>query len=106
MNNCIDHPCKYRKDTLHPKLDGYCVIKADEVPDRIDEIDCEFFKIAKTCLSCKHSEPTIYETGTIDDIEYRCPFQNNKLVYDDLNPYVDHYSDIPKCNVERFEEIE
>lgn len=62
-----------------------------------------FFKLAKTCIDCKYRNATIYETGTIDDVEYRCPFQGNKLMYDDINPLVSHYSDVPECNVEKFE---
>lgn len=100
--NCIDNACKYCEQCY---LDDVlrCTLTDTVVPDNIDETQCENFVQAKTCLDCKHSKMTVYETGTIDDIEYRCPFQNNKLIYDDSNIYNTHYADIPECNIGRFE---
>ena len=104
QKNCIDSPCKYCTYVFTESYDdNYCIKKKCRVPDNIDETDCDSFELAKTCLDCKYSLPTTYETGTIDDIEYRCPYQNNEMIYDDLNPNVDHYSDIPECNVGKFE---
>ena len=99
--NCVDHPCKYRADTID--RDSYCSLHNCEVPDDVDQVGCKDFVLARTCLDCKHRLPTTYETGTIDDIEYRCPFQNRKLIYDDLNPFFNHYADIPECNCGEFE---
>jgi len=47
----------------------------------------------------------VYETGSIDDIEYRCKLQNNKLIYDDSNPYVTHPLDFPDCHINKYEQI-
>jgi hypothetical protein len=41
--------------------------------------------------------------GAIDDIEYYCDLQNRKLIYDDLNPYITHHADFPKCNIGKYE---
>lgn len=103
--NCIDNACKYCYDN-YKDWERYCQLTGKIIPDNIDETQCENFVQAKTCLDCKHSYYTIYETGTIDDIEYRCPFQNNKLIYDDSNVYNKHYPDIPECNIDKFEPIE
>ena len=78
--NCIDNECKH----LYSETgEMFCELTHAEVPDDIDEIECKNFLQAHTCINCMHSKITVYETGTIDDIEYRCPFQNNKLIYDD-----------------------
>lgn len=45
----------------------------------------------------------MYETGKIDGIGYRCPYQNNKLVYQDVDFLSSHYADIPECNIGKFE---
>lgn len=100
--NCIDNACKYCKQCY---LDDviWCTLTDTVVPDNIDETQCENFVQSKTCLDCKHAKREIYETGSIDGIGYRCPFQNNKLIYDDSNVYSTHYADIPECNIGRFE---
>ena len=101
--NCIDNDCKYILHTF--KHESYCSLLAKEIPEDIDMTQCDHFVQAHTCLNCKHSKLTIYETGTIDDIEYRCPFQNNKLIYDDLDAYNTHFADVPECNINKWEEI-
>lgn len=99
--NCIDNNCRYLNSYY---LEWFCELNHEKVPDDIDVIQCEHFAQARTCIDCVHSRITVYETGTIDDIEYRCPFQNNKLIYDDSNPCCIHYFDIPECNIGKFEE--
>ena len=100
LNNCVDSPCKYRLDDCD---NDYCVLHQSEIPDNVDEVGCKDFMLARTCLECKYSLTSIYETGTIDDIEYRCPFQDNKMIYDDTKPSVDHHNDIPECTCGKFE---
>lgn len=98
--NCIDNACVHLYSDFG---ESYCKLTHEEIPDDIDITQCENFIQAHTCLNCSCAKIRMYETGTIDDIEYRCPFQNNKLIYDDLNPYCTHYADVPECNViERF----
>jgi hypothetical protein len=77
----------------------------DEEIDNCEYGKCALFEELKSCCNCKHSSVQIYETGTIDDIEYRCTLQNNKLIYDDGSPYQIHYADFPLCNINRFESI-
>ena len=100
--NCIDNACKYCDQCY---LDDVirCTLSNSVVPDNIDQTQCENFEQAKTCLDCKHSKRKIYETDGIDDIGYSCPFQNNKEIYRDSNFLSCHYTDIPECNIGRFE---
>lgn len=101
--NCIDGCCKYSCYDGHKEF--YCAVIDDVNLDELSD-DCEYFLQARTCLNCKHSKETVYETGTIDDIEYRCPFQDNKVIYDDsIAPCYDHFYDVPECNIDKFEEI-
>lgn len=67
--------------TMHPKIGGFSLAWGD--------------RLRKAVAKKKPKE-----TGTIDDIEYRCPFQENKLTYDDsIAPCYNHYYDVPECNV-------
>ena len=102
--NCIDHECR---NLCIGFVNGYwesvCALTGKEIPDDIDITQCKNYQQAHTCIDCIHSRITIYETGTIDDIEYRCPFQNNKLIYDDSNTYMRHYTDVPECPINKFQ---
>lgn len=100
--NCIDNNCKHLLHTWDCEM--YCSLTNEEVPENIDIIQCENFVQARTCINCIHSSPTVYETGTIDDIEYRCPFQGNKMMYDDSDVYNSHFADVPECNIGKFED--
>lgn len=98
--NCIDNECRH----LYAEMgEWYCELTQQEVPDDIDVTQCKNYLQAHTCLDCAHARITVYETGTIDDIEYRCPFQNNKMIYDDSNPGCRHYADVPECNINKFQ---
>ena len=77
----------------------------DEELDNCEYGKCALFEELKACCNCKHSSVQIYETGTIDDIEYRCTLQNNKLIYDDSSPGLVNYADFPLCNIDKFESI-
>ena len=100
MVNCYDDNCKYYFNTCY--LTDGCKLKPDfKIPDD-DTIPCPDYIEAKNCLTCKHSIPTVYETGTIDCIEYRCNFSGNvtwtdKVVYNDSEPMLQHHYDIPDC---------
>ena len=99
--NCIDNECKHSYAYMG---ELYCSLTKEDIPEGIDITQCKNFIQARTCINCKHSKITVYETGTIDDIEYRCPFQNNKLMYDDLDWNVSHYADVSECNINKFEQ--
>lgn len=99
--NCIDNNCKhfyYRcgQDDL------YCDLTNNTVPDDIEETQCDKYSEAKTCIDCVHAKITVYETGTVDSVEYRCSLQDDLLIYENLNPYYPHYSDVPECNIGKF----
>ena len=97
--NCIDNECRH----LYSEFgELYCKLTEKEIPEDIDITQCENYIQAHTCIDCIHAKRIVYETGTIDDIEYRCPFQNNKMIYDDLNVYMTHYADVPECNINKF----
>lgn len=77
--NCIDNNCKNIYTICG---EYYCAITHEEIPGFINVLDpneksgdCDNFVQAHTCLNCKHAKTAVYETGTIDDIEYRCPFK-------------------------------
>lgn len=101
--NCAVNDCKFYDEEID---DQFCRKKCVQLSDNIyddDDWDCEDFEEARVCANCQHSRTTVYETGTIDDIEYRCPFLDNKLVYDDLSPCSRHFSDMPQCSTGKFE---
>ena len=98
--SCWDNDCKYFKEfcgeyacTLNPKF----AITGDD-------FDCPNCVTAKNCLTCKHSYIEVYETGTIDCIEYYCSFQGKKVIYNDSDPMNCHHYDIPECNIDKWEE--
>lgn len=105
--NCWDNDCKYLIEGVQENWSSEytCILNPDFIiPD--DDFDCPNCITAQNCLTCKHSLTRVYETGTIDDIEYRCPFQNNKVIYDDSNPMNCHHPDIPECPINKWELIE
>ena len=105
MIPCEDENCAFYKEYFGKNYREelyYCGKKKCHINEIIE---CNELESPETCEYCKHSSITVYETGTIDDIEYRCKLQNNKLIYDDLNPYMTNYLDFPKCNIGKFEKI-
>jgi hypothetical protein len=102
MNNnlpCEDNDCAYYKMDYQDRT--YCSKKNRFIDNETGE--CEYFTPSQTCDLCKHSYMKVYETGSIDDIEYYCKLQNGKLIYDDLSPYMINFADFPKCNINKFE---
>jgi len=99
---CEDEFCAYYKEDVFDSNNDYCS-KHKNCINLIKE--CTDFELPKTCDLCRNSFTKVYETGTIDDIEYYCKLQNNKLIYDDLSPYTINYVDFPKCNIDSFERI-
>ena len=101
--NCIDNECKNEYSHFG---ESYCALTKKEVPDNIDITECNNFAQAHTCINCKFSTFRVYETGTIDEVDYKCPFQNNEIIYQDLNPCSFHFSDVPECPIiDKFELI-
>ncbi len=102
MLPCEEEFCAFYKDDIFREHE-YCSKRDCYIDELTDTNGCDYFEMPKTCDFCKHSFLEIYETGTIDDVEYYCKLQNNKLIYDDLSPYVVNYVDFPKCNIDKFE---
>ena len=105
LKNCFQYPCKFHSHNwkLSYFEEWYCLKQQCEIDDIVEKINCKDFQLAKTCLDCKHSWPRVYETGTIDDIEYRCKLQNDKLIYDDSEYDINHYYKITECKKNKFE---
>ena len=97
---CEDDDCAYYKTDDFGERQ-YC----SKLKCYIDELitQCNFFKLPETCEFCVYLYRIVYETGTIDDIAYHCKLQDNKLIYDDINPYIINYADFPECNIGKFE---
>ncbi len=98
--NCIDNDCKHLCTCGD---DLYCSLTNTPVPNDIDKMQCSKYSQAKTCIDCIYAKATVYETGEVDSIEYRCSLQGNAYIYDDINPHCSHYSDVPECNIGKFE---
>ena len=95
--NCWELPCKFCDSDLDTLI---CRRTGEEVSEFIK--DCEQFEPAKTCLDCRHAIIKNYDlTGEID---YHCPYENEKLIYSDVRPYQTHYADISECLNGKFEE--
>lgn len=98
--NCIYNDCSH----LYARGDDlYCSLTGTSVPDDIEKTQCNRYSQAKTCIDCIHAKVTVYETGEVDSIEYRCSLQEGAFIYEDTNPYCSHYSDVPECNIGKFE---
>lgn len=97
--NCYDN-CKYFQDTWDYKEN--CELSPDfKIPDDTT-FCCSDYVEVRNCLTCKYSTAIIYETGTIDCIEYRCGFNKrptwtDKVIYNDSEPMISHHYNIPEC---------
>lgn len=106
MSLCNEEQCKFYTE-CHDVHNGvwddysFCT-KHKKIIDCENEICSEYIK-AKKCFNCKHSRKIIYETGTIDCIDYHCKLQDKKLMYSDCNWLDDHYADYPECNINKWE---
>jgi len=100
MLSCEDENCAYYKEDVFDNNEDYC--SKHKINICLIE-KCTDFELSQTCDLCKNSYRRVYESGTIDDIEYYCKLQDGKLIYDDLSPYTNHYANFPKCNVGKFE---
>ena len=78
--NCTDRYCKHSYYDLDKDI-IYCKLSLD-INNRDD---CEYFEPRKCCDDCIHAKRIIFETGMIDEIDYYCTLQDNKLIYEDLS---------------------
>lgn len=104
---CSDKECRYFKDE-YDKQNGiwefysFCNKQNKFIPK---EIICEHYLEPQLCYNCLHSYTIVYETGTIDSIDYHCKLQNNKMIFSDLNWAISHQGDFPDCPIGKWESI-
>lgn len=104
MTNCYE--CKYiSSEGLDERWCERLKCKVPAFYHKAQEqsFNCEKFEQYKTCGNCEHSGGTIYETGTIDYIDYNCKLQNGKVIYSDFNWENVHHYDFPVCPIGRWE---
>ena len=96
--NCSE--CKYINENINDMW--ICTKSNKEAPDN----GCNEFDMLRFCDTCKYAKILVYETGTIDCIDYRCMLQNNRLVYSDINPMRTKNAEYPSCILDMYEESE
>ena len=65
---------------------------------------CAQFKKLCACDTCMFSNTRVYELGEIDEIDYVCTLQNNKVMFEDTDPIRIKNSEFPECNIRLYEE--
>ena len=84
--NCIDNECKNEYSYFG---ESYCALTKKEIPDDLMN-QMRSSVILAGALSSRNN--------------YKCPFQNNEIIYQDLNPCSFHFSDVPECPIiDKFE---
>lgn len=100
MRNCQTDFCKYCvcdfAEEYSCKLD--CKILDD------DNWDCIYFEPRQRCDDCEYAKVVTYETGTIDEIDYYCKLQGDRLIYQDVSFNVYDYF-WPDCPIDSFKPI-
>lgn len=99
---CCD--CKFAVDTLDNVYT--CTKMNTKITDQMcaNAENCKYFKKLQFCDTCEYAKVDVYETGTIDCVTYRCILQNNKLIYQDGNPFDCQNAKYPECNLGMYEE--
>jgi len=104
-STCSDKECRYFIDK-YDKQNGiwefysFCKKQNNFIPD---EISCEDYLESKLCYNCKNNTIKIYESGTIDSIDYHCKLQENKLIFSDIHCFVSNYGEFPDCLINKWE---
>lgn len=96
MINCEE--CKY----LIENYDDICVCTKHN--KAAPENGCKDFDRLQFCDTCEYAKTIVYESGTIDCVDYRCVLQNNKLIYSDNNPMRLQNAAYPECILGMYEE--
>ena len=106
IKTCVDEECKYYTE-LFEKIDGvwdyysFCIKRKAFIP--YENKVCKTYIKARKCYNCKYSCNIVYETGSIDCIDYHCKLQDKKMIYSDLNFSNSNYADFPDCNINKWE---
>ena len=99
--NCASGYCRNEyEDYLEDEFK--CKLWPDVNLENISEdFDCPGFAPPHRCYDCIYAKEKVYETGTIDEIDYYCTLQDKKLIYrDTLLSIFD--PDWPECNINKF----
>ena len=96
--SCKD--CKY----LYEPHDGKYVCTKHNTNN--PKATCDDFDKLKFCDTCTYSKSLVYETETIDCIDYRCMLQGYKCVYSDMSPMRLTNALYPECILDMYEEKE
>lgn len=105
-DKCINETCKHFNQ-IYTQLNGiwdhhnYCK-KLNEYLDDKEILLCELYEPSMKCFNCKHGKEIIYETGTIDCIDYHCKLQDNKMIFSDSSWALFNYSDFPDCQINKW----
>lgn len=104
-NSCVDQQCKYYTEKFVAKdgiwdYESFCT-KQDKFIDYENEV-CSDYQQSQKCFNCKHRRTIVYETGTIDSIDYHCTLQEDKFIHSDLSWCQDNYADFPDCNIKQW----
>ncbi len=101
---CSEYECKFYTE-LYGCIDkewdhdAYCVKHKKYIPE--EKLCGEYIK-AEKCFNCRFSRSIVYETGSIDCIDYHCKLQNDRMIFSDLSWSIGHYADFPDCNIDEW----
>jgi len=108
MKTCSEIECKYytelfEEDNLTHTFDdnSFCTKHNKYIPEAEP---CEDYEKARKCFNCEHAKEVVYETGTIDSVDYHCKLQEGKSIYSDLAWNRNHYIDFPECPINKWKE--
>ena len=102
---CYEKECKFYTQIYEKQNDiwehyAFCINHKKFI---LEEELCENYIKAEKCFNCKHRIEKVYETGTIDCVDYHCKLQNDKMIYSDIDWAISHYADFPDCNICKWE---
>jgi hypothetical protein len=105
METCSDKECRYLIDEYDKQNDmwdhySFCKKHNKFIPE---EVPCESYLKSQSCYNCKLANKIIYETGTIDCIDYHCNLQDNKLIFSDTHWATNNLGNSPDCPIHKWE---
>jgi hypothetical protein len=108
MSTCSDKECRYLIDTYCEQnevwdIRSHCKKHNKLIPD---ETPCEDYTKSYSCYNCQFANAKVYETGTIDCIDYHCNLQNDKLIFSDLNWAINNFGNFPECPIDKWKSIQ
>lgn len=99
-----DADCRYMVSEFWTSDDFNCSKHNMILSEELTEcIHCKDFEPRQCCNDCIHAMTKSYETGTLDEIDYYCTLQDNKLIYEDIS-FNCYNPEWPKCPIGKFKE--